>query len=579
MRIGISQINTQAGDLAHTADRMAGISQVAAERGVDLLVFPVAALTGPTPVDYSNQGAFLSDVAEGLTDLATRVDCACLVPVVIPVGDGVSVEVAHLHDGIMTPIRYGKQVRSPFSTNTEDDGALATLEIAGSVLGLAFSYEDLDQWRDSSQSVDVICYLAGYGYAVDDVSSVLGAALDDGRYQQDALETGAWFVGVASLGGYGAQVFSGSSFVLAPDGQLVASSPAFEEDLLVADVGQGAAKEGARNITPEVYDDRYHLWQALVLGIHDYVHKLGRSDVALALDGTLSSMLLAVLATDALGPTHVHALLAAGGAARVADVSRLAQALRIDARPTTLAAADGLMARDLMQVELAALARELDALALSSLDKTALALEPSIGTACASELAPLGDVYRIDVLDVARFRNTISPVFPSLEVRPEDLPDVGIPIPSWGCERLLERIDSVLAAHVEGECDLNTIIAMNNDEEVAAVVLQALRDREALRAPYPSCLVMTTRTLMECRMPAGFAWRDSVRPEGVRTNEAFEALLGQDVDTPTDVSPIASRLTTEGIEQHRSELLEAFELLRDLAVGPGGEWPGPFSEN
>ncbi len=80
-------------------------------------------------------------------------------------------------------------------------------------------------------------------------------------------------------------------------------------------------------------------------------------------------------------------------------------------------------------------------------------------------------------------------------------------------------------------------------------------------------------------MPAGFAWRDSVRPEGVRTNEAFEALLGQDVDTPTDVSPIASRLTTEGIEQHRSELLEAFELLRDLAVGPGGEWPGPFSEN
>ncbi|MDO5709656.1 MAG: nitrilase-related carbon-nitrogen hydrolase [Coriobacteriales bacterium] len=359
MRIGISQINTQAGDLAHTADRMAGISQVAAERGVDLLIFPVAALTGPTPVDYSNQGAFLSDVAEGLTDLATRVDCACLVPVVIPVGDGVSVEVAHLHDGIMTPIRYGKQVRSPFSTNTEDDGALATLEIAGSVLGLAFSYEDLDQWRDSSQSVDVICYLAGYGYAVDDVSSVLGAALDDGRYQQDALETGAWFVGVASLGGYGAQVFSGSSFVLAPDGQLVASSPAFEEDLLAADVGQGAAKEGARNITPEVYDDRYHLWQALVLGIHDYVHKLGRSDVALALDGTLSSMLLAVLATDALGPTHVHALLAAGGAARVADVSRLAQALRIDARPTTLAAADGLMARDLMQVELAALARGL----------------------------------------------------------------------------------------------------------------------------------------------------------------------------------------------------------------------------
>lgn len=51
-------------------------------------------------------------------------------------------------------------------------------------------------------------------------------------------------------------------------------------------------------------------WQALVLALKDFVAAQGMQDVVPALDGTLSAAVLATLASDALGPMHVHALLA-----------------------------------------------------------------------------------------------------------------------------------------------------------------------------------------------------------------------------------------------------------------------------
>ncbi len=585
MRIAVSQIDTKAGDLAHTAQRMADISVVARERGVDLLTFGMCTLTGPIPVDYSSQDAFLFDLVQVLTDLAKRVACDCLVPVVIPMGEAAEIEVMHLHGGMAHPLRFsslmGRQ-RQTFSASAPSlSEELVRFEVAGTSVGLALSYEDLDRWNDAEEHVDVILYVASYSYAIDDMSSALGAALGENRYVQDARETGSWLVGAGSLGGYGTQVFSGGSFVLAPDGRLAAASPSYEEDLLVADVGAETVLEAGAEMQEEVYDERYGLWQALVLGIRDYVQKLGLSDVAFALDGSLASMLLSVLATDALGPTHVHALLCVpDGSARVADSARLARTLRLDLRPLPgLPEHDLALAHDMAQVQLAALARETGALPLACDDKTGLALEARAGQVHAGRLAPLGDVYRIDVLDVARLRNTISAVLPALEIGPSDVPDVGIDIPSWGCEQLLERMDSVLAAHVEGEQSLSEVIEAAGDEQLVEEVLGALREREAHRIAFPPCLMMTTRTLRDSRMPLGFAWRDHARGELPETiQRTFESFLRSDAHQPK----MAERLrlaTPEEAAAHRGEFMEALELLRDLALGGGGEWPDPFSEN
>lgn len=585
MRIGISQIDTRAGDLKNTAGRMVDISHAAAARGVELLMFPVAALTGPSPVDFGNQDAFLADLMETLSWLASHVAVDCLVPVVLCVNDQPVIEVLHLHEGASIPLRFGAWAVSSFARNLTDGpqmGGRADTElvIGDTRMGMAFSYEDLDSWCAARNTPDVVCFFSNYGYAVDDASSALGSALVEGRYREDATELGSWLVGVGSLGAYDLQVFSGASFVLEPDGRLVASSPAFEEDLLVADVGANAALEPGEELRPELYDERYHLWQALVLGVRDYVHKLDKADVALALDGSLASMLLATIATDALGPAHVHALLCAPpDSPRHDDVPKLAHALRISTRPLPNAPTDDtLFAADLAMAHLASLAREVNGIPLLPADKTALALEAHRVGSCPAALAPLGDVYRVDVLDVARLRNTISPVFPSLEISPADVPHIGIDVPEWGYEGLLEHMDAAVAAHVEGERSLSEVIATVGNEEVVTATLRAFRDEEHARLGRFACLMMTTRTLADAHMPVGFAWHDQAREDADDAAiAAIEEALRQAISASEPMVRDGERRSSSTVGD--AEMREALELLRDIAMGSTVDWRTLFSEN
>lgn len=584
MRIGVAQIDTKAGDLAGTTQRMALQCQAASARGVDLLVFPVAALCGPAPVGYGAQTAFLADVDQALKELAAGATCDCLVPVVLEWGDYPLIEAMLVRDGRVTALRLGALAMSQSQRDADAYDRLdepVVMEVGQSRVGLAFSYDDLEAFGDYDADVDVVVFLSAYGYAVDDPSSALGAALGENRFATDATELGAWVVGVGSLGGYGAQVFSGSSFALAPDGSPVAIAPAFEEDLLVADVGKGAG-DGAASLQGELYDDRYHLWQALVLGIRDFVQKLGLADVALSIDGSLSSMLLAVLATDALGPLHVHALLCPpAGHPRMGSLSSLVRSLRVHVHALG-EVPEGVDARDYAALRLGAVAREVGALALSSADKTALALECGFGELRCGDLAPLGDVYRVDVLDVARLRNTVSPVLPPLDVVALDVPDVGQGASRFDYESMLERIDAVLASHVEGEWGLSEIVASLGNADIARGVLGRLYDRAAVREAAPLCLTLTTKTLLEARLPLGFAWSDHVREHVAQPAERPAAAKPQQHERPHG-EPQARRvlqdleLSDELLES--DEIREALGLLRDLSGSANIDWRNPFSEN
>ena len=93
----------------------------------------------------------------------------------------------------------------------------------------------------------------------------------------------------------------------------------------------------------------------------------------LCLDGTLNASVLAALASDAVGPTHVHVVVGSSAGAAAASCRELAHRLRVDTvnAPAPMRDYD---ARDLDELELSMLARAHGALVLSSVDKTALAL-------------------------------------------------------------------------------------------------------------------------------------------------------------------------------------------------------------
>lgn len=593
MRVGIAQMKTRAGDFDATVSRMVEHSRRAAEQGVDLLVFPAAALSGVTPVSACEREGFLLDELGALRHLADALACPCLVPVLTDLEGTPVPEAMLVSGGEVTPVRLGAYLEALSAGQDPDaDGRhLPELPLAGARLGVAFTYDDLDGYGEYDYDVDVIVFLSTYGFATDDVSSALGTSLSEGRFSADAERTGAWVVGVGSLGCYDAQVFCGSSFVLAPWGEIAAQAPSLEEALLVCDVDPSAEGPLEEPLTPEVYDGPLMTWEALCLGLRETCEQLSRADACVLVDGTLPSMLVATLAADALGPTHVLALVSeTGDHAADAASAALVRSLRLPEdnvrRAGPPVAGDPRLSRDLAEAHLAALARETGALALGDADKTELALGEPRGT-CAARLLPLGDLYRSDVVALAHLRNTISPVIPQAAVAPlvpagaeglaEELPSD---------EARMEFVDLVLSSVVEWEMPLSDVVAERGHPEVVAAVVSRLRSLDGARAAQPPVIALSSRTLAEARGPMGLAWRDRPRPAEERlARRALDALAQEVRQGPGGRGGIDER-----------EVDELLGHLRDFSQGGGFSslgvrglgseagpqpslWEGPFSEN
>lgn len=607
MRIAIAQMGTRAGDFEATAGRMVELSRRAAEQGVDLLVFPAPALCGVTPVPYVDREGYLLDLAECLLGLVEDLACPCLVPVLADLDGSPLPEAMLIADGSIAPLRlasYLQEVAAGRGPGESDARPLPEVEFAGARLGIAFTYDDLDDYDEYEYDVDVIVYLPSYGFAIDDASSALGSSLTEGRFPADAEATGAWIVGAGAVGSYDAQVFCGSSFVLAPWGELAAQAPSLEEAFLVCDVDPSAEGPLAEPLTPEVYDGTLMAWSALTRGLADACALLGGSGACAVVDGTLGSMVTAALATDALGPTNVRALvLPAGDAAADGASERLVSALRLPAgnvvRLVPEAQGDPVLSRDLAEAHLAALARREGLVALGNEDKTGLALDGAV-RASAAQVSPLADLYRSDVVALAHLRNTISPAIPA-----EAFSALGVPsVP--GLESLssdevrLEFIDLVLSSYVEWELPISDIVAERGRPEATEAIIARMRSSEGRGQAGGLPIALTSKTLPEARAPRGLAWADRVRAdeERIRVEEAIEALAKMGA---TDVRGEEGRSPELSARDRDREVHDLLGYLRDFSQGGafssqrgpeegGGRhsgqegshhplWEGPFSEN
>lgn len=600
MRIAIAQMGSRAGDLDNTVARMVDFAQRAHAQGAELVIFPMAALTGPVPVELADREGFSLDLTDAIVRLCDEVPCPCIVPVVSEMDGYPAFEALLIKDGDMTPLKTSALIEhgGPADDDPTDGPApdLPEFEVAGVRLGLAFTYEDLDDYDDFEFDVDAVIFVSGYGYAVDDASSAMGAAISEARFRTDAETSGAWLVGVGSVGGYGSQVFAGSSFVLAPWGELAAQAPAFEEALVVCDVDPSSEGPLAHPLDPEVYDDTLTLWGALSSGLADFVASAGFGGAALVLDGSLSSALLATLASDALGPTNVHALLAPATEEAACACAELARGLRLDVRPLpkgTLSQGSPELSQDVVSAHLAELARTTGSIALTSADKTALALDDLTREVRAAVLAPFGDVYRSEVIELARLRNTISPVIPTSSRDAYDVPRVeGVSSVSPSRAQQVEFVDFVLASHIEWEHGLTDVVAAQGHDEVATRVFEVYGANELSRRLAPPVLLVSSRSLADAAKPLGFAWRDRRREREERADETSLSELAEAIADAIrnsgDVSLPAS-----------DEMRRTLAFLRDFAEGgglfpqgfgdgetlsdpgqmPDGLWGSPFSEN
>ncbi|HEY0202395.1 MAG TPA: NAD+ synthase, partial [Burkholderiaceae bacterium] len=130
------------------------------------------------------------------------------------------------------------------------------------------------------------------------------------RMAERARAVGLPLVYAHLVGGQDEVVFDGASFAVQADGALAVQADAFKEKLLFAQVDKahGAIKFEAQALPP-AHPPEAELWDALVLGVRDYVGKNGFPGVLLGLSGGIDSALVLAVAVDALGASHVRAVM------------------------------------------------------------------------------------------------------------------------------------------------------------------------------------------------------------------------------------------------------------------------------
>ena len=127
--------------------------------------------------------------------------------------------------------------------------------------------------------------------------------------RQRVQATGLPLVYAHLVGGQDEVVFEGHSFALDADGSVVGRAPSFKENMFFAQVGRAqAAIKLVANIEPERTPEQ-DLWDALVLGVRDYVGKNGFPSVLLGLSGGIDSALVLAIAVDALGAQKVRTVM------------------------------------------------------------------------------------------------------------------------------------------------------------------------------------------------------------------------------------------------------------------------------
>ena len=528
LRLALAQSNPVVGDIAGNSEQIVRAARRALESGADLLATGEMALTGYPIEDLAAQPSFLRAATAGVRALATRLADEGLgeMPVVVGHPDGpheprvlgatnAPTAIAQncasvLHRGEVVA-RYVKRHLPNYGVFDEyrifipeDDSLVFT--VGGARVAVIICE---DMWLDDGP-------VARVGGSGADVLLVVNAS----PYERDkdevrlplatrrAREAGMPVAYVNLVGGQDDLVFDGDSFVVGPDGALLARAPQFVEHLLLvdlpltpppsrrssADSGPESGDERRLGEVAVLPDDREQLWNALVLGLRDYVEKNRFPSVVLGLSGGIDSSVCAAIAVDAIGPERVHGVSMPSRWSSEhsrSDADDLAERLGLhysiepiadlvqpfeDQLGLTGVAAENVQARA-RGVILMARSNQEGHLVLTTGNKTELAVGYStIYGDSAGGFAPIKDVPKTLVWELARWRNAAAEARgetppipensitkpPSAELRPDQTDQDTLPP--------YEVLDAILEGYVTQRLGREDIIARGFDPAVVDFV-------------------------------------------------------------------------------------------------------------
>lgn len=311
MKIALAQVNSIIGDLEGNVERCLAAVEAACTQGADLVVLPEMTIPGYPPRDILFDGSFITAVEAATADLAYQV--AEGPPVVVgtalpggmvaPEHPGLLNAAVMLHAGEVTLVA-AKRLLPTYDVFYEarwftPGAVLPPLDLGGRRMGFLVCEDLWDEGYAFHPPADLLA--AGADLLICIAASPFRKGVLAQRFYH-ARRPHCPLVYVNLTGANDELIFDGRSFVLDGDGRLLAQLPGFEPAVQVIEF-PSTSLSAPPTPAPEAI-----LFQALVLGIRDFVVKNRLGRVALGLSGGVDSAVVAVLAAEAVGAANVTGL-------------------------------------------------------------------------------------------------------------------------------------------------------------------------------------------------------------------------------------------------------------------------------
>lgn len=532
MKIALVQLNPVIGDFKKNCEKIVSWAQKAKARGCELVIFPELVVSGYPPQDLLERRSFLDDHDDAVTKLIQElpeldVMFGCMERRVGKRGKKLFNSALVARGGEIV-FRARKQLLPAYDVFDEtryfEPGPVSEIyELKGARFGVTVCE---DVWSEEVQEYDVEPVETLVALATEknvSLSGIINISASPFQRNKEGIRREIFrnicrrhnipFLYCNQIGGQDSLLFDGRSLVLDKSGTVVAQALGFVEDMVVVDSNTW---QGELN-GPEQISDDSAVYQALVMGVRDYLHKCYFSSAVLGLSGGIDSALTAAIAVDALGADNVLGVALPSPYSSddsLEDARKLAKNLgcRFEVIPisdlfdTFRRSLDRLfvgLGEDVTEQNLQARIRGNLLMALSNkfghlLLATGNKSEMAVGYCTlygdmSGGLAVISDLPKQLVYELASYVNRQREIIPariiskapSAELKPDQTDQDDLPP--------YEILDQVLELHLEEGEGAKEIIARGFEEQLVHDVLRRVRINEYKRKQAPMGLKVTTK--------------------------------------------------------------------------------------
>jgi len=534
MKVTLAQVNVHVGNFDDNTKKFIDAIAKAKQESSELIIFPELAICGYPPRDFLDYDHFVKQCFEAVKLIAKEcVNITCIIgsPSFNPNEEGKSLHNSAfvLSNGTIQNVIH-KTLLPTYDIFDEyryfePNHFFRCIDINGKKIALTIC-EDL--WNIDDQKLYVISPMEELIKESPDMMINIAASPFDYHQAEKRLDVLRWNVAkynvpllyVNHVGAQTELIFDGGSVFIDQQGDIKQELPYFTEEVRTFSTTQkdeNLAKEYTRI---ELIHD------AIVLGIKDYFTKSGFSKAVLGLSGGIDSAVVAALASKALGPENVLAVLLPSQYSSdhsIKDAEDLVRNLGIkqqlipiknifNSYESELKEMFTGRAQDLTEENMQARIRGVLLMAISNkfgniLLNTSNKSEAAVGYGTlygdmCGGLSVIGDVYKTQVYDLANYINKDKEVIPintitkapSAELRPDQkdsdsLPDYDI-------------LDEVLLNYIEGTKSKDELIAMGYEESLVSRITGLVNRNEYKRYQTPPILRVSPKAFgMGRRMP------------------------------------------------------------------------------